>query len=144
MAIWDFLTEGASKVIDSIGNAIDKLTTTDEEKAQLKNQLAKEMNSYKLAIMQARLEYEKQLTERQKNDMTSDSWLSKNIRPLMLILVFGLFTILSITNGFAGLKFDQAYIDTIRIWGITAFTFYFGSRGFEKVTKLKGEKNENG
>jgi uncharacterized membrane protein (DUF106 family) len=141
MAIWDFLSGNASQIIDSVGNAIDKLTTTDEEKEKLKNELAKEMNGFKLAVMQAQNDYEKELTERQKNDMTSDNWLSKSIRPLLLLIL----TISTIILAYATIfLLTPEEVVKVKVWIpllttllTTGFIFYFGSRGFEKIQKIK-------
>lgn len=142
MGFFDFLGGGLNKVIDSVSGLIDNLSTTDEEKAKLKNELAKEMNGFKISVMEAQNEYEKELTKRLQADMASDSWLSKNIRPLTLTFILTMFTILSLTNGF-GLEYDPAYIELLETWGNLALIFYFGSRGFEKITKIKN-KNKFG
>jgi hypothetical protein len=147
MAIWDFLNDSASKIIDSVGNAIDKLSTTDEEKLTLKNQLAKEMNTFKLAVMQAQNEYEKQLTERQKNDMISDSWLSKNIRPLSLAFLTITTVLLAYLTIFI---LTPAETEKVKVWIplltsllLAAYGFYFGGRSYEKSQKIKKTGNED-
>ncbi len=145
MSFWDFITGNASKVIDSVGNAIDKLSTTDEEKLALRNQLEKEMNNFKLQVIQAQNEYEKQLTERLKADMTSDSWLSKNVRPLMIIFLSVATIILAYATIFL-LSADE--ISKVKAWLplltsllITAYSFYFGGRTYEKKQIInKGNK----
>jgi len=138
MSFLDLFSGNISSIVDSVGKVIDSLTTTDKEKLTLKNKFASEMNNFKLQVMQAKNDYEKELTERLKIDMTSDSWLSKNIRPLTLIFILVMFSILSITNGF-GLKYDASYVELLKEWGSIAFIFYFGSRGYEKITKIKNK-----
>jgi hypothetical protein len=146
MSFWDFITGNASQLVEAVGNAIDKLSTTDEEKLQLKNALEKEVNNFKLGVIKAQNEYERQLTERQKNDMTSDSWLSKNIRPLLLliltvatlILAYSTIFILSVEE----VEKVKAWIPLLTTLLTTGYMFYFGSRGFEKITKIKNNKGE--
>ena len=141
MAWYDFITGGADKLVDSVGDVIDKLSTTDEEKLKLKNELTKEMNTYKLGVLEAQNQAEKELTERLKIDMTSDSWLSKNIRPLALAFL----TIMTVILAYATIFILQPEeVALVEVWTplltallVTAYTFYFGSRGMEKVTKIK-------
>ena len=83
--IFQWLTGG---VIKNIGNVIDKLTTTEEEKLLIKKQIQE-------ILEKADTEAQTQVTERWKADMTSDSFLSKNIRPLVLIYLTFIFTVLS-------------------------------------------------
>ena len=144
MGFINFLTTSASDLVGTIGNIIDDVVTTDEEKLKLKNALQKEMNHYKLAVRQAENDYERELTERLQSDMTSDSWLSKNIRPLslafLLIMVIGLayssvFILPNETN-----QMLKEWIDLFKTLLITVVTFYFGSRGIEKVQKMKNPK----
>ena len=141
MAWYDFITGGADKLVDSVGDVIDKLSTTDEEKLKLKNELTKEMNTYKLGVLEAQNQAEKELTERLKIDMTSDSWLSKNIRPLALAFL----TIMTVILAYATIFILQPEeVALVEVWTplltallVTAYTFYCGSRGMEKVTKIK-------
>ena len=71
---------GASKLVESVGGVIDNLVTTDEEKLDAKRKL-KEM------IMNHEVQMEKNITDRWTADMNSDSWLSKNVRPMVLIFL---------------------------------------------------------
>lgn len=80
----NLFSSGAAKVVDSLGTAIDKLVTSDEERQKLKVELEKEMNTFKEAQLVAMADYDKEITQRHANDMKSDSWMSKNIRPLTL------------------------------------------------------------
>ncbi len=143
---WDFISGGASKLVDSVGDAIDKLSTTEEEKLQLKNELEKSVEAFKIEATKAQNEYEKQLTERQKNDMVSDSWLSKNVRPMMLIFL----SVSTIALAFAsvfGLSTDE--VEKIKAWTplltsllITAYGFYFGGRDFIKNKIVQKKSKE--
>ena len=83
--IFQWLTGG---VIKNIGDVVDKLTTTEEEKLLIKKQIQE-------ILEKADSDAQTQVTERWKVDMQSDSWLSKNIRPAVLIFLTSVFTILS-------------------------------------------------
>ena len=74
-------------VIDSVGNAIDKLVTSDAEKLQLHNELAKIQIEAELREEELRLKYEEEISKRHQADMLSDNWISKSIRPLTLIFI---------------------------------------------------------
>ena len=120
---------GAGELINKVGNVIDNLHTSAEEKAAAEKQI-KDM------ILGYEAEMQKQVTERWKLDMNSDSWLSKNIRPLVLIfLVICTMLLIFIDAGF--LKFDvkDSYVDLLQLVLITVIGAYFGGRSLEKVKK---------
>lgn len=131
----DIFTGSVNKVVDSVGNAIDNLITSDEEKLSLKNELAKIQIEAQNRKDELDLKYQEQLTQRQQNDMTSDSWLSKNIRPLTLIFILVMYSLLSISSGF---KFEvtESYVKLLGEWGMLIMSFYFGGRSLEKITSL--------
>lgn len=132
----DLFSDGIKGVVDSVGNAIDNLVTSDEEKLQLKNELAKIELDAQQKQKELDLQYEQQLTQRQANDMQSDSWLSKNIRPLTLIFILVMYSLLSISSGFE-FKVTQSYIELLGNWGMLIMSFYFGGRTFEKIAQIK-------
>lgn len=135
----DIFTGSVDKIVDSVGNAIDNLVTSDEEKMALKNELAKIQIEAQNKKDELDLKYEEQLTQRQSNDMTSDSWLSKNIRPLTLIFILVMYSLLSISSGF-NFEVTESYVKLLGEWGMLIMSFYFGSRGIEKVaTIIKGK-----
>ena len=76
-----------------------------------------------------------ELTKRHVADMASDSWLSKNIRPLMLIALFSAYIIFATASAF-DLDTKTAYVELLGQWGMLAFSFYFGSRGMEKIADI--------
>jgi hypothetical protein len=75
--------------------------------------------------------------------MASDSWLSKNIRPLMLICLFSAYTVFSVASVF-DYEAKTAYVELLGQWGMLAFGFYFGSRGAEKIAETIAKGKENG
>ncbi len=121
--IFQWLTGG---VIKNIGDVVDKLTTTEEEKLTIKKQIQE-------ILEKADNDAQTQVTERWKVDMQSDSWLSKNIRPAVLIFLTGVFTILSFFDGnFYGFKVQEQYIPIFQSLLITVYGAYFVGRTWEK------------
>ena len=120
---------GAGKLVQNVGNVIDSLTTTDEEK------LAAEAKIKDL-IMSYEAEMQKQVTERWKVDMQSDSWLSKNIRPLVLIfLCVSTVLLIFIDAGVISFEVKASWVDLLQLVLITVIGAYFGGRSLEKVKK---------
>lgn len=136
----DIFTGSVDKIVDSVGNAIDNLVTSDEEKLSLKNELAKIQIEAQNKKDELDLQYEKEITSRHNADMTSDSWLSKNIRPLTLIFILVMYSLLSISSGFQ-FEVTESYVKLLGEWGMLIMSFYFGGRSLEKITSLvKGIK----
>mgnify|MGYP003116319834 FL=1 len=123
------LSGGAADLVKSIGGVVDNLHTSKEEKlaAELK---IKEM------VMSYEAEMQKQVTERWKMDMQSDSWLSKNIRPLVLIfLVVSTVLLVFIDAGVIAFEVKASWVDLLQLVLITVIGAYFGGRSLEKVKK---------
>jgi len=120
---------GAANLVKNVGGVLDKLTTTKEEK------LAAELK-IKDMIMGYEAEMQKQVTERWKVDMNSDSWLSKNIRPLVLVfLVVATVLLIFIDAGTISFKVQDKWTDLLQLVLITVIGAYFGGRSLEKVKK---------
>ena len=120
---------GAGELINKVGGVIDNLHTSAEEKAAAEKQI-KDM------ILGYEAEMQKQVTERWKLDMNSDSWLSKNIRPLVLIfLVICTMLLIFIDAGFIKFDVKDSYVDLLQLVLITVIGAYFGGRSLEKVKK---------
>ena len=120
---------GAASLVKSVGGVLDNLTTTKEEK------LAAELK-IKDMIMGYEAEMQKQVTERWKMDMNSDSWLSKNIRPLVLVfLVVATVLLIFIDGGVISFKVEDKWTDLLQLVLITVIGAYFGGRSLEKVKK---------
>jgi hypothetical protein len=113
-------------VIKEIGNAVDKLTTTEEEKLIIKKQVQE-------ILEQADNNAQIQVTDRWKADMASDSWLAKNIRPLVLVFLTFVFSALAFTDGNIGdFKIAKEYIPIFQTLLITVYGAYFVGRSWEK------------
>ena len=120
---------GAANLVKNVGGVLDNLTTTKEEK------LAAELK-IKDMIMGYEAEMQKQVTERWKVDMNSDSWLSKNIRPLVLVfLVVATVLLIFIDAGVISFKVQDKWTDLLQLVLITVIGAYFGGRSLEKVKK---------
>ena len=120
---------GAGKLVENVGGILDNLTTTKEEKIEAQAKI-KDM------IMSYEAEMQKQVTERWKLDMNSDSWLSKNIRPLVLIfLVVCTMLLIFIDAGKINFNVKDSYVDLLQLVLITVIGAYFGGRSLEKVKK---------
>jgi len=116
-------------LIKDVGKVIDDLTTTDEERLAAKQKIEE-------LLEQADKDAQDQVTERWKLDMASDSFLSKNIRPLVLIYLTVIFTVLSFFDGnIAGFKVDEAYVPIFQSLLITVYGAYFVGRTWEKNKK---------
>ena len=124
MGIFSFLK---SDVIKNVTNAVDKFVTTKEEREKLNQEMIKILQEHELEI-------EANLTERHRIDMNSDNRLSKNIRPVTLIYLLGLLTIVIVCDSIEGLNFDvsEAYIKLLEILLVSVFIFYFGGREVQK------------
>ena len=125
--LFQWLTGG---VIKEIGNAIDKLTTTEEEKLIIKKQVQE-------ILEQADNNAQIQVTDRWKADMDSDSWLAKNIRPLVLVYLTFVFSLLSFTDGNIGeFKIAKEYIPIFQTLLVTVYGAYFVGRSWEKAKSI--------
>jgi len=124
--ILSILTGG---LIKDVGNVIDKLTTTDEERLAAKQRIQE-------LLEKADQDAQTQITERWKVDMQSDSFLSKNIRPLVLIYLTIIFTVLSFFDGnIGGFQVAEEYIPIFQSLLITVYGAYFVGRTWEKAKK---------
>ena len=123
------LSGGAADLVKGVGGIIDNLHTSKEEK------LAPE-TKIKDLVMGYEAEMQKQVTERWKMDMASDSWLSKNIRPLVLIfLVVSTVLLIFIDAGIIQFEVKSSWVDLLQLVLITVIGAYFGGRSLEKVKK---------
>jgi cation transport ATPase len=138
----DFFTSSTSSVVDSIGKAIDDNVTSDEERLTLHNELAKINTEAQSKADDVELKLESELSKRHETDMQSDNALSKNIRPMALIYLLGIVSLLAATDGNIGsFTVGEKYITLFQALLTVAFGFYYGSRGLEKIMKIfKGSK----
>jgi hypothetical protein len=125
------------------GKLIDKLIPDPEAKAKAQLDLATLAQSGELAVMANETKlYETEqnnLTDRMKADMASDSWLSKNIRPMTLIAIFVGYFMFAMMSAF-GYNANEAYVTLLGQWGMLVMSFYFGGRTLEKIIDMKAKK----
>ena len=120
---------GAAELIKGVGGVIDNLHTSKEEKLEAERKVKDLMANYEI-------EMEKNITERWKMDMQSDSWLSKNIRPLVLVfLVVSTVLMIFIDAGTINFVVEDKWTDLLQLVLITVIGAYFGGRSLEKVKK---------
>ena len=123
------LSAGAGELVKNVGGVIDNLHTSNEEKLEAERKIKELIANYEV-------EMEKNITARWEADLKSDSWLSKNVRPLTLIFLI-VCTMLLIFIDAGAIKFNvkDSYVDLLQLVLITVIGAYFGGRSFEKVKK---------
>jgi hypothetical protein len=90
------------------------------------------------ALLAAQANQENNISDRWKADMTSDSWLSKNIRPMTLIYLLGAYSVFALLDG-GGYKIAESYVTLLGQWGMLVMTAYFGGRTVEKVMEMRNK-----
>jgi len=125
------------------GKILDRVLPNEQAKAEAMAKLKEIENNGKIAELNVDLEAYKteqnNLTEQLKADMASDSWLSKNIRPMTLVFILvGYFTF-AMMSAF-DLDTNQAYVELLGQWGMLIMSFYFGGRTLEKIMDMKAKK----
>ena len=114
-------------VIEKLSNVADKFITTKEEKAQALNEINK-------VFLDAEAKIQEQVTARWNADMASDSWLSKNIRPLVMIfLVVSTVLLIFVDAGVIKFAVKESWVDLLQLVLITVIGAYFGGRSVEKI-----------
>jgi hypothetical protein len=130
-------------LLDVGGKLIDKLIPDPEAKAKAQLDLAKMAQDGELAKMANDTKlYEVEqnnLTDRLKADMGSDSWLSKNIRPMTLIYILVAYLVLALLDA-SVLDIADAFVELLGQWGMLVMSFYFGGRTLEKIIDMKAKK----
>jgi len=129
--IWEWLS---GNVIQDVGDVIDKLTTTEEEKLQIKKEI-------QVIVEKAAASAEDQVTKRWESDMTSDSWLSKNTRPMALIFLSFMAIAFIWVDSHEALSFtvEQEWIGLLKTLTTTVYVAYFGTRGAEKFKSISNK-----
>ena len=122
-------SSGAAELVKGVGGVIDNLHTSKEEKLEAERKI-------QTLIANHEVEMEKTITDRWKSDMKSDSWLSKNVRPAVLIfLVVSTVLMIFIDAGTINFVVEDKWTDLLQLVLITVIGAYFGGRSLEKVKK---------
>ena len=120
---------GTKELVEGVGGVLDNLTTTKEEKLEAQRKIQELVSNYETKM-------EQNITDRWKADMNSDSWLSKNVRPLVLIfLVVSTVLMIFIDAGTIAFEVEAKWTDLLQLVLITVIGAYFGGRTMEKRKK---------
>jgi uncharacterized membrane protein (DUF106 family) len=120
---------------------LDKFIPDPEAKAKAQKELLELQQQGRLAELNADNIEAQEITKRQESDMASDSWMSKNIRPMTLIAILGGYFTFAMMSAF-GYEANQNYVTLLGNWGMLVMSFYFGGRTLEKIMDMKA-KNES-
>ena len=122
-------SKGAAELVKGVGGVIDNLHTSKEEKLEAERKIKELMANYEV-------EMEKNITSRWEADLKSDSWLSKNVRPLVMIfLIVCTMLLIFIDAGAINFEVKSSWVDLLQLVLITVIGAYFGGRSLEKVKK---------
>ena len=125
----NLLSGGAAELVKGVGGVIDSLHTSKEEKLEAERKVKELMANYQV-------EMEKNITSRWEADLKSDSWLSKNVRPLVVIfLIVCTMLLIFIDAGALNFEVKSSWVDLLQLVLITVIGAYFGGRSLEKVKK---------
>ena len=140
MSLWTQLFAGGiDKVVSSVGEAADRLITSDEERGKLKNELvlieAKARLDAQKMELDAETKLEEEVTKRWQADMGQDDPLAKRVRPISLLYLLIFMSVIIVADSIDVVGFDvkQGYVDLLESLLVVSFVAYFGSRGVEKV-----------
>jgi uncharacterized membrane protein (DUF106 family) len=128
-------------LLDIGGKILDKVFPDPVQAEQAKLKLLEMQQNGELAQINADIAEQQELTKRQQADMASDSWLSKNIRPLTLIFILVFYVVFAMMSA-GGVETNQKYVELLGQWGMLIMSFYFGGRTLEKIIDMKN-KNES-
>ena len=117
---------------------LDKVIPDPESRAKAQAELIKVQQEGRLAELQADNIEQQELTKRLSADMSSDSWLSKNIRPMTLIFILGAYFIFAMMSAF-GSNANEKYVELLGQWGMLIMSFYFGGRTLEKIMDMRAK-----
>jgi len=132
-------------IMDILGvgmRVLDKFFPDPEQKAKAQLELMQMQQNGELAKMQADMQEQGELTKRQENDMRSDSWLSKNIRPMTLIAILLGYFVFAMLSAF-DIDTNQKYVELLGQWGMLIMSFYFGGRTLEKIIDMKSKGKDD-
>lgn len=120
---------------------LDKFIPDPEAKAKAQKELLQMQQEGKLAELQADNIEAQELTKRHEADMASDSWLSKNIRPMTLVFILFVYSAFATMSAW-DIEVNNNYVELLGQWGMLIMSFYFGGRTLEKIMDMKKEKKD--
>lgn len=129
---------GIDDIINVGMKILDKVIPDPTAKAEAQAKLLELQQQGRLAELQADTAEAQEVTKRQEADMASDSWLSKNIRPITLIAILSGYFIFAMMSAF-DMDTNQKYVELLGQWGMLIMSFYFGGRTLEKIIDMKSK-----
>ena len=139
----DTVIDSVTGLVAGLGKAIDDNVTSDEEKMILRNELEVATMMFQDKLLQADVKADVERTKRWESDNKSGSLLARNIRPLSLVFVLSVFTLLAFTDGNVGaFNVKPAYVDVFEALLYIVFGAYFTSRGLEKISLFMANRND--
>ena len=123
------------------GKILDKVFPDPAQAEQAKLKLLEMQQNGELAQIAADTAEQQELTKRQQADMMSDSWLSKNIRPMTLMFILGGYFVFAMMSAF-DLDTNKAYVELLGQWGMLIMSFYFGGRTLEKIMDMRSKEKD--
>ena len=118
---------------------VDKFVPDPQAKQEAQLKLLEMQKNGELAQLQADMNEQQELTKRVQADMMSDSWMSKNIRPMTLVFILVTYTTFGMMSAW-DIEVNNNYVELLGQWGMLIRSFYFGGRTLEKIMDMKGKK----
>jgi len=118
---------------------VDKFVPDPQAKQEAQLKLLEMQKNGELAQLQADMNEQQELTKRVQADMMSDSWMSKNIRPITLVFILVTYTTFGMMSAW-DIEVNNNYVELLGQWGMLIMSFYFGGRTLEKIMDMKGKK----
>ena len=131
-----------SALLDIGGKILDKVFPDPAQAEQAKLKLLEMQQNGELAKINADAAEQHELTARLQADMNSDSWLSKNIRPMTRIFILGGYFVFAMMSDF-DLDSYRAYVELLGLWGMLIMSFYFGGRTLEKIMDMRAKEKKD-
>ena len=129
-------------LLDIGGKILDKVFPDPAQAEQAKLKLLEMQQNGELAKMQAEIAESQEITKRWEADMSSDSWLSKNIRPMTLVFILTVFCAFSLMSAWK-IDVNESYVKLLGEWGQLIMLAYFGGRTVEKIMDMRAKKDES-
>lgn len=120
---------------------LDKVIPDPAAKAEAQAKLLELQQQGRLAELQADSVEQQEITKRQAADMASDSWLSKNIRPMTLIAILTGYFVFAMLSAF-NIDTNSKYVELLGQWGMLIMSFYFGGRTLEKIIDMRSKNDK--
>ena len=128
-------------LLDIGGKILDKVFPDPAQAEQAKLKLLEMQQNGELAQIAADTAEQQELTKRQQADMASDSWLSKNIRPMTLVFILFSYSTFATMSAW-DIEVNNNYVELLGQWGMLIMSFYFGGRTLEKIMDMKAKTKE--